>query len=276
MTSTDSRPDVAWLVGGHPFDRPSLEAMLDALDANVDLIEWPDAGRYFTREGAENLVDSYDVLALYDMPGIRLRRGASPEFPPPPPGLVEAWRHITSSGLPLLVLHHAIASWPAWEGFAEIVKGRFHYAPATLRGLDYPDSGYAMNVRQRFTVVNTNHPVCAGLPSTFELTDETYQCPIFEDEVEVLVRTDAPRDDAHHASSFAAVRRESNPAWRHAPASSAVAWTHRAGNSQLVYLQPGEGPEAFDNPNYRTLIGNAVAWLSNTRPNPDRSDGAAA
>jgi trehalose utilization protein len=266
VTSYDSRPKVAWLVGGHPFDRPSLQRLIESLDADVDLVEWPAAGDFFTVSGAAKLVGTYDVLALYDMPGIRFNRGETPEFSAPPPDLVDAWRHITSTGMPLLVLHHAIASWPLWDGFAEIVKGRFHYAPARLRGVDLPDSGYAMNVTQRFTVAKPDHPVCLGLPPVFELTDETYQCPIFEDEVEVLVRTDAPRDDEHHASAFAAVRREENLHWRHAPASNAVAWTHLSGNSRVVYLQPGEGPEAFENRHYRTLIGNALSWLATTRP----------
>jgi type 1 glutamine amidotransferase len=122
-----------------------------------------------------------------------------------------------------------------------------------------------MNVAQRFTVANTAHPVCAGLPANFELVDETYQCPVFDDEVEVLIRTDAPRDARHHASAYAAVRRETNPEWSHSPASDAVAWTHRVGRSRIVYLQPGEGPESFDNPWYRRIIGNAVGWLASQK-----------
>lgn len=262
----NNHPRVAWLVGGHPFDRPSLERMLDATNADIDLIEWPDAAGLFTVTGVTALLDSYDVLAMYDMPGITFRRGDSPEFVAPPSELVDAWRRITDEGLPVLALHHSIASWPTWEGYSEILKGRFHYAPAVLRGEAWPDSGYAMNVSQRFTVEALDHPVCAGLPTSFELTDETYQCPIFEDEVDVLVRTDAPRDASFHSSAFAAVRRETNAAWSHVPASDAVAWTHLAGRSRVVYLQPGEGPEAFDNPWYRMLIGNALAWLATTRP----------
>lgn len=265
MVKVKRRPRVAWLVGGHPFDAPSLQRLLDSLDADVSLIAWPTAGDLFTPPGVVRLVETFDVLALYDMPGINFRRGDSPEFVDPPGDVVAAWSTLTTKGMPVLALHHSIASWPTWPGFAEILKGRFHYAPATLRGIDYPDSGYAMNVTQRFQVAIPDHPVCEGLPSTFELTDETYQCPVFDEEVEVLIRTDAPRDDAHHASAFAAVRRESNPAWRHSPASSAVAWTHLSGASRVVYLQPGEGPESFDNLWYRVLINNAVQWLADQK-----------
>lgn len=242
--------------------------MLESLPADITLYEWPEADKLFVDGTGSRLLRDFDVIALYDMPGIMFRRGESPEFVSPPPYVIETWGALTRAGMPILALHHAIASWPTWEGFAEMLKGRFHYGPATLRGVDHPDSGYAMNVRQVFSVAQTAHPVCAGLPASFELTDETYQCPVFDREVTVLITTDAPRDDRHHASAFAAVRRESNPSWSHPPASPAVAWTHRCGNSQVVYLQPGEGPEAFENSHYRLIIGNALAWLATM--NPDR------
>lgn len=240
--------------------------MLATLSADVQLFEWPDAGALFSDGSGTRLLRDFDVIALYDMPGIAFRQGDTPEFVSPPTHVVRTWESLTKAGMPILALHHAIASWPEWSGFAEILKGRFHYAPSTLRGVPYPDSGYAMNVRQTFNVADPGHPVCAGLPASFELTDETYQCPVFDREVSVLITTDAPRDDQHHSSAFAAVRRETNPSWSHQPASAAVAWTHRAVNSHVVYLQPGEGPESFGNPYYRLIIDNAVRWLATTRP----------
>ena len=244
-------------------------------DIESDLIEWPAAGEIFTPEGADQLMSKYDVLALYDMPGIRFARGETPQFDDPSSDVIASWSRLTDKGMPVLSMHHSIASWPTWEGFAEIVKGRFHYVPARLRGVDHPDSGYAMKVRQVFSVADTQHPVCVGLPATFELTDETYQCPVFEDEVQVLIRTDAPRDDSFHLSALAAVRREDNPQWKHSPTSAAVAWTHTVGRSTVVYLQPGDGPEAFDNPTYRKLITNSLVWLASAKPKATTSDGGA-
>jgi len=246
--------------------------MLDSLPAEVDLYEWPSALSLFEPNGVDLLLDDYDVLGLYDMPGIAFNRGASPDLVPPPPCVPNAWERLTAAGMPVLALHHSIASWPTWDGFAEILKGRFHYVPATLRGVAYPDSGYAMNVRQTFSVAAPAHPVCAGLPSRFELTDETYLCPVFDDEIEVLITTDAPRDSGHHASAHAAVRRTTDPNWQHEPATMAVAWTHTVARSRVVYLQPGEGPESFENPHYRTIISNAVTWLSSTKPDTNHRE----
>ena len=33
-------------------------------------------------------------------------------------------------------------------------------------------------------------------------------------------------------------------------------------NSRLVYLQPGDGPSAYDNPDYRRLVENALRWVA--------------
>jgi len=244
--------------------------MADLPGIESSLVEWPEAGEFFTREGVERLTRQFDVLVLYDMPGIRFNRGETPQLLPPSREITDAWSEILERGLPVLSMHHSLASWPTWEGFAEIVKGRFHYVPATLRGAQYPDSGYAMKVHQTFSVVEKDHPVCDGLPDRFELEDETYQCPVFDDEVTVLISTDAPRDDTFHASALAAVRRESGKEWHHAPTSAAVAWTHTKGRSTIVYLQPGDGPEAFGNAHYRHLIANAIKWLASMKPDLTR------
>jgi trehalose utilization protein len=54
----------------------------------------------------------------------------------------------------------------------------------------------------------------------------------------------------------------SNTGWSHADGSALVGWTKRARRSPLVYLQPGDGPATYDNPNYRQLIENAVRWAA--------------
>ena len=36
----------------------------------------------------------------------------------------------------------------------------------------------------------------------------------------------------------------------------------RARNSPLVYLQPGDGPATYADPNYRRLVENAIRWTA--------------
>ena len=92
-----------------------------------------------------------------------------------------------SAGLGLVMTHHALAGWPAWGGWAEVMGGRFHYAPGRLRGIDWPSSGTRIT-SYTAQIIEPTHPVCAGLDD-FELTDELYCCPVFEGDVVPLIRT---------------------------------------------------------------------------------------
>ena len=89
-------------------------------------------------------------------------------------GGAAGWRSLLDAGRGLVFLHHAIAGWPAWPEYAEIVGGRFHYQPGSLGGRDWPDSGYRFHVDHTVEVLEPGHPVCAGLPARFPITDELY------------------------------------------------------------------------------------------------------
>src|SRR5947208_929332 len=76
-----------------------------------------------------------------------------------------------------------------------------------------------------------------------DLVDETYLCPVFEQDVTPLLLTDAPIDDTVHYSTVegAAGRLGSRgDGWHHPPGSSLAAWTKPAGRGRLVYIQPGD------------------------------------
>ena len=58
--------------------------MMGALaDIDCQFVEWPEAADIFTSEGVARLVSEFDVLVMYDMPGIKFVRGQSPEFVTP-------------------------------------------------------------------------------------------------------------------------------------------------------------------------------------------------
>jgi len=252
------------LTGGHPFDRPAFLELLDALpDVTWEHVEQPEA---IDRLAPGKL--GADVVMSYDMPGIRFRADGPPVLSDPPLALVEGYTELLDEGQPFVFLHHAICSWPTWPLFADVVGGRYHYVPGELRGESWPDSGYRHHVDQTLTVVEPDHPVCAGLPPSFSLNDETYVCPIFADEVTPLVVTDAPLTDAEHWSTYLAVtgRRDSREGWHHPPGTPYAAWVKTARRSPVAYVQPGDGPTAFGNPHYRRLLANALHWAAAARP----------
>jgi uncharacterized protein len=172
---------------------------------------------------------------------------------------------LTADGTGLVFLHHAIASWPAWEEYAHLVGGRFHYTPATLAGRDYPDSGYRFDVTHTIEVLDPTHPVCAGLGECFTLTDELYCFPVLTDQVVPLMRTTF---DTADASSFFSAdlairgRRNANDGWSHPPGSDLVAWVKSAGRSPVVYLQFGDGPVTYADPMFRHALSNAIRWAA--------------
>jgi type 1 glutamine amidotransferase len=248
---------------GHPFAR---DAFFAVFDANPEIswthVEHPAAPRLLAPANA----DLYDVVVAYDMPGIHFLRGEVPvAFEPPDTATTEGLHHLLEAGTHgFVMLHHAIAGWPAWPEYAEIVGGRFHYQPAELRGTRFADSGYRHGVTHTVTVLDPTHPVTAELPASFAITDEVYCCPVFEDDVEPLLRSDLVTASDQFFSADLAIRgtRSSNEGWTHPPASSLVGWAKHAGQSPLVYLQFGDGPDTYADANYRTVVAGAIRWAA--------------
>jgi hypothetical protein len=253
------------LTGGHPFEAEPFSELLGALHGvRCTHVAWPDAQAVFEPGG----LDATDVLVLYDMQGVGFNRTATPDLIEPPDAVVTGWHRLLSAGVPVVAWHHALAAWPAWPEYAEIVGGRYHYRSAPLRGVEWPDSGYRHNVHQTLSVVAPQHPVCAGLPPSFELVDEPYLCPVFEEQLTPLLVSDAPKTDDQFFCTRLALSGQPNERgdWTHPPGSPLAAWTHTVDRSTVVYIQPGDARGAYENPNIRRLLSNAITWAATTRP----------
>ncbi len=257
---------VVWFVtGGHPFEREplleSVHAAAAAAGATVEHLEQPGALDRI-RPGR---VDA-DAIVFYDMPGLRFTREPDRpvEFVDPPDGYVEGLSELLGAGVGMVFMHHAIASWPTSAEFAELVGGRFHYQPGSLRGKPLPDSGYLFDVTHTVEVLDPGHPIADGLPATFELTDELYQFPVFEDDVVPLMRTRHTTSEGFYSADLA-IRGSRNDAtgWSHPPGSSLVAWTREpVPNGRLAYLQFGDGPVTYADGTFRRVLANAIAWAA--------------
>jgi len=245
--------DVGVVTGGHPF----------VAEAFFEIFAWFDDIQWHALETPEI---GHDVLVFYDMPGLTFTRGEPPVlFPHPPDQVTETFDALANDGTGLVFLHHAIASWPAEEWFADMVGGRFHYQPGKWRTVEYPDSGYLFDVTHRVEVLDVDHPVCDGLGTSFSLTDELYCFPVDESSVHPLMATDFPVDDCsrfYSADSAIRGRRNDNTGWTHPTGSRLVAWAKTHGRAPLVYLQFGDGPVTYANPMFRRCLHNAITWTS--------------
>jgi uncharacterized protein len=245
---------------GHPYERDAFASLLQGLDEfDACHVEQPAAQRLLGPQAAAD----YDAIVCYDMPGIDFTAAARPRLITPDPDFVRDYRAMLETGVGMVFMHHAIAAWPAWPDYAEIVGGRFHYRPAALRGAQWPDSGYRHQVTHSVSKV-TSHPVTVGIPEHFEMTDELYLCPTFEEDVVPLLRSDYDFQDENFYSSAKAVAGDmfSRADWHHPSGSNLVGWVKRWGNSPVVYLQGGDDATAMANEHFRRLVHNAIRWVS--------------
>ncbi len=248
-------------VRGHPFDRTAFDAMFQAMDGiSATMVDQPAAARLMNPDGMRG----FDVLVLYDMPGLDFEAPENaPLYREPEADLKSGFRALLEQGKGVVALHHALAGWPTWGEYHEWLGGQFFYHPGTSREAPVPDSGYCHDVRHDISVV-PGHPVTAGLPAQFTLTDELYLGQVFEDDVTPLLRSSATFGRDHFWSADLAVKGEmfSREGWEHPPGSNLVGWAKQALGSRLVYLQPGDGPSAYDSPDYRRLVENAIRWVA--------------
>ena len=141
--------------------------------------------------------------------------------------MAERLHDLLDAGQGIVFLHHALAGWPGWPAWAEVLGGRYHYAPAELRGQCWPDSGFRY-AEYTARVVDADHPVCAGVDD-FALADELYCCPVFEADVVPLLRADAPVGPFRETFHEVLGTPRTGPPWTHPPASDLIAWATSAG-----------------------------------------------
>ncbi len=265
MLPPAGHPNVLVLTGGHPYVADAFFAVFDTITpGRWTHLAQPGAAEKLTVEGCA----PYDAIVFYDLPGLRFTRSDPPaEMPEPSPSVKAGIHELLEAGKGLVFMHHAVAGWPAWPEYASIIGGRYHYQPAELAGVHYPDSGYRFDITHEIEVLDPTHPICAGLGSSFMLTDELYMFPVLESQVVPLLRTCFPMDDASQFySTDLAIRgtRNSNEGWTHPAGSDLVGWVKNAGNSPVAYLQFGDGPVTYADPNFQRVLSNAINWAAST------------
>lgn len=252
-------------VKGHPFERDPFGNIFETMEGvAATFVDQPASSQLMTPD----YMSAFDVLCLYDMPGIDFMHPDAPGYVSPPPRIMDGLSALLDAGKGVVALHHAIAGWPAWPDYAEYLGGRFLYRPDNLRGESLPDSGYRHEVTHTVSrVENIDEifaPILDGIPSSFQLTDELYLSQVFEGDVIPLLRSDYDFSESNFYSAKQAVMGNmySQDGWHHTKGSNLVAWVKRARNSPLVYIQFGDGPETYKDPNFRRLLANALKWVS--------------
>ncbi|MEW6158575.1 MAG: family 16 glycoside hydrolase [Verrucomicrobiota bacterium] len=217
------------ITGGHGFDREPFFKLF---------VENPDITFSEARHGKENasayeredLLDQ-QVVVLYDMPR-QITEAQKARF-----------RALFDKGIGVLVLHHALVSFQDWPDYENIIGGRYP-ENAAQPGRITAEVGYEHDVEVPIVIAARDHPVTAGL-NDFVLHDEIYWGYRVRPDVTPLLTTSLPKSG------------------------KPLAWARTEGNSRLVYIQPGHGPQAFSDSNYRRLIAQSIRWVAKQSSNAD-------
>jgi type 1 glutamine amidotransferase len=251
------RIQVLLMTKGHAFNpKDAFFGMFDSFGKEITYthVEEPAAQVFLDPK----LAAPYDVIVTYAMPG-RERQfkddGTSANaLVDPSPQLRAGMRALLQSGKGIVFFHHALAGWVhRWPEFVEIMGGACDWGTAiNIRGVAHPRSGFHPNTLQTISIADKAHPITQGLGDSFEITDEAYTCPMFEDSVKPLLRTSwqpAPEVKDRHL----------NPA---TPFSNLFAWVKTAENSPIVYVQGGHGQAAWEDEDFRKVMMNAIRWAA--------------
>jgi type 1 glutamine amidotransferase len=249
-------------VRGHPFDRTAFDAMFLAMDGiAATMVDQPAAAQLMNPA----CMAPYQALVLYDMPGLDFAEEADkPGYVEPGQAFRDGFAALLDAGKGIVALHHALAGWPAWPNYAECLGGAFRYRPGSLRGQPCADSGYRHDVDYIADNLAPEHPVMRGIPPEFALHDEIYLAEVFAADVTPLLRANHPFRAGGFHSAAAAMhgRLNDNAGWDRPDGSDLIGWARQAGNSKLVYLQPGHDKATYDNPHYRRLVENAIRFVA--------------
>ena len=140
----------------------------------------------------------------------------------------EAYMQLLEDGKPMIFLHHTLVSYQDWPEYTKIIGGKY-IRDDSIRG----PSTFRHDVDIPVTVIDSFHPVTKGL-SDFIILDETYDKCIILDNVIPLLTTNIE---------------SSMPI---------LSWINKYKSSEIVYIQTGHDDPAFDNPNYRQLVNQAI------------------
>jgi hypothetical protein len=260
----NERIELFVVVKGHAFSRDAFEAMLRAVGCEPTFVDQPAAAVLLNPEQMRR----YDAILFYDMPGLdfRMPMDQRPGFVEPDLALKAGFEALLAQGKGIVALHHAVAGWPAWPAYAQALGGLFLYRDAEILGRPRSDSGYVGDRAYTARRAATDHPVLDGIPDRFDLVDELYLFELLDDPtIQPLLYLDSDVPTSAFQSAKRAVRRiaenEGEP-WAPSPRNAMLGWAKAAGNSPLVYLQPGDSPATYDDPVYRKLVGNAVRWVT--------------
>lgn len=213
---------VLLVTGGHDYQTNQFQAMFAANPAISIQQVTHPKAHEWLKADAAK---SYDVIVMYDM-WQKISAEAKADF--------EAR---LAEGKGLVALHHCLCSYQDWPEYRRIIGGKYLLKKETLDDKECPASTYKHDVAFKVKVEPTGHPITRGL-SDFQIHDETYGGVYVNPDSTVLLTTDEPTS------------------------TKAVAWTSSYDRTRVAAILLGHDRLAYENPNFRRLVAQAIAWVA--------------
>ena len=254
---------VLMTIGVHLHVLESLRKMLkEDKSLDVTMVEQP-AAQVILRP--ENVGD-YDVVFFYDVSGLGgLGLPIPNDSSLPTSDYERSIKSLLERGTGIVMLNHATSSWYKWPLWREIHGSSIMVLEGELYGEKTPVSGYCgggPDPRPTLNLipVDREHPVVAGLPDRFPVTDEIYLKPArLGPKVKPLVRSDH-EFVMENFKPFPTLPK--GTPWNHPRGSDVLVWANAAGNSPVAVSDLGDGPTAFNDPLFGRLISNMLHWAA--------------
>jgi type 1 glutamine amidotransferase len=214
--------NVLVLIGGHDFETNQFHQMFQA---NADItFEVVEHPKAYARLRPD-AVKAYDVIVLYDM-WQKITPEAKADF-------VSALK----AGKGLVSLHHSIADYQQWPEYEAIVGGKYYLENTVVKGVEKARSTWQHGVMIKVQVADPAHPITRGVQD-FTIHDEAYGKYDMAPESHTLLTTENPL------------------------CAKKVAWAKTYGPARVAYIQLGHDHYAYEDPNYRRLVANAIRWAA--------------
>ena len=220
LTGCSKPVSVLVISGGHAYDTVEFFDAFRSLEhVKFDPVYHPEALTMLQT----GKTDAYDVLVFYDFIVDMPERDSI------------VFENLTRQGKPMLFLHHALATFQTWDGYMEMVGGRYVIPGYCTDTTLFSDFKHDIDLEVK--VADPEHPVTLGMKD-FTIHDEGYSNILINEGIHPLLST------------------------RHPDCAPVVGWVNQAGNSTCVYLMMGHDKNAYGNESFRHLIRNAIHWLN--------------
>ncbi len=220
LTGCQKPVNVLLVSGGHDFDTTEFFDLFQSLEGiEMDSVYYPDAMSLMRSDKTH----AYDVLVFYDYM-VDLPGEDSSVF-----------QNLTGQGKPILFLHHALCSFQGWDGYMEMLGGKYVIAGPGVDSTLVSD--YKHDIEIAIEVVDSQHPVTLGMQD-FTIHDEGYSNITQVPGITPLLKTEHP------------------------DCSPLIGWTKTSDQSTVVYLMLGHDKLAYQNPSFKLLLEQSIGWLA--------------